>query len=598
MYAKLQSVAVAFTFFAIFIRSTVAQESPVSPAEFELVEAAESARMAAIEKVYGSVVAIYGNDRQGGGSGVIFDSAGYALTNYHVVSGAGLSGWAGLADGKLYRWKIVGIDPGGDVAIIDIDREKPFPISRLGDSSTVRVGDWSMAMGNPFLLAEDQRPTVTLGIVSGIERYQYGEGMNELVYGNCIQVDSSINPGNSGGPLYNLAGEVIGINGRGSFEERGRVNVGLGYAISINQIKNFLPDIMATKVAQHGSLDALFTNRREGVICSTINLDSPIATLGLQLGDRLVEFEGEPIRTANQFTNLMTTLPADWPAKVIVERAGERLTFHSRLLPLPYAAKQSAPKPPTEKKPIPTPETANGFGDPGGIRDAKQNQAIAGELLLKAQTSLGVWPEDVVAIRLQDEIQSDGETTPQTIVLAADGRFRIDQPQGAGVIAWGYDGKDYWRLGKDRVTETLSLSRALRDPIFTQGIVLAHLRHESPAAEIGTARLEGGDKAADQIAYRLRIVDSEGDWFHLWLSVVDNAGQPHVELLKSGTDADAPSERPALTWSDWRSPKGVRIPFRRIVVTGIEESPQQIIVTKEASGLNKIDDALFTHRGS
>ena len=112
-----------------------------------------------------------------------------------------------------------------------------------------------MAMGNPFLLAEDQRPTVTLGVVSGIHRYQ-GGSKNLLVYGDCIQTDSSINPGNSGGPLFNLQGEVVGINGRGSFEERGRVNVGLGYAISVNQIKKFIPDLLATKVSLHGTLDA------------------------------------------------------------------------------------------------------------------------------------------------------------------------------------------------------------------------------------------------------------------------------------------------------------------------------------------------------
>src|SRR5687768_1391889 len=134
-----------------------------------------------------------------------------------------------------------------------------------------------MAMGNPFVLAEDQRPTVTLGIVSGVNRFQEGSGMNQLVYGNCIQVDSSINPGNSGGPLFNSAGQIIGINGRGSFEERGRVNVGLGYAISVNQVKNFIPELLATKIAQHGTLDAVFGNRSGQVICHTLNLDSPVA---------------------------------------------------------------------------------------------------------------------------------------------------------------------------------------------------------------------------------------------------------------------------------------------------------------------------------
>ena len=225
-----------------------------------------------------------------GVSGVLFDPAGYALTNHHVIA-ARAKGLGGGRRGKLYRWKLVGTDPGGDVAIIKLEGKEIFPAAPLGDSDAVRVGDWAMAMGNPFVLAEDQRPTVTLGIVSGVKRFQEGSGLNQLVYGNCIQVDSSINPGNSGGPLFNMQGQIIGINGRGSFEERGRVNVGLGYAISSNQIKQFIPELLATKIAQHGTLDAMFGNRTEGVICYTLNLDSAAAKAGL-VGDKLLAFEG------------------------------------------------------------------------------------------------------------------------------------------------------------------------------------------------------------------------------------------------------------------------------------------------------------------
>jgi S1-C subfamily serine protease len=178
--------------------------------ELELVKGVEQQRIAAIASVYPTVVAIYGNDRAGGGSGVLYDPAGFALTNHHVVAAAGTEGWAGLADGKLYRWRLIGTDPGGDVAIIRLLGKDVFPTSRLANSDDIRVGDWAMAMGNPFVLADDQRPTVTLGIVSGIKRFQPGEGLNQLVYGNCIQVDSSINPGNSGGPLFDIRGRIMG----------------------------------------------------------------------------------------------------------------------------------------------------------------------------------------------------------------------------------------------------------------------------------------------------------------------------------------------------------------------------------------------------
>jgi len=324
----------------------------LSPADLAAVKTAQKQRVETIAKVYGAVVAIYGNDRGGGGSGVLYDPAGFALTNHHVVAGAGTEGWGGLADGKLYRWKLIGTDPGGDVAIIQLTGKDAFPYAPLADSETVRVGDWAMAMGNPFVLAEDQRPTVTLGIVSGVHRFQEGSGMNQLVYGNCIQVDSSINPGNSGGPLFSLRGQVIGINGRGSFEERGRVNVGLGYAISANQARMFIPELLATKIAQHGTLDAVFGTREGKVICHTVNLDSAVAKAGLQLGDKLIKFEGRPVLDANQFTNDLSMYPANWPVEVTWERDGQPITAHIRLSALPYEPiVKKSEEPPAEDKP-------------------------------------------------------------------------------------------------------------------------------------------------------------------------------------------------------------------------------------------------------
>ncbi len=319
----------------------------ISSEELDLVRKVETARIKVIEQVVGSVIAIYGKDRQGGGSGVIIDPSGIALTNHHVIEGAGLKGLGGLNDGELYKWDLIGTDPGGDVAIIKMKGKDPFPYSPLGDSDKVKVGDWAIAMGNPFLLAHDQVPTVTLGIISGVERFQGGSSNNKLVYGNCIQIDSSINPGNSGGPLFNMSGEVIGINGRGSFRDRGRVNVGLGYAISSNQIKNFVPDLMATKIVEHGTLDANFSDRDGSVVCSTINLDAPVAQAGLELGDRLVEFERRPISYANQFKNIICTLPEAWPAELVIEKKdGRRLTINVRMFGLPYNFAASMPPDP------------------------------------------------------------------------------------------------------------------------------------------------------------------------------------------------------------------------------------------------------------
>ena len=137
----------------------------------------------------------------------------------------------------LYDAVIVGIDPTGDVALIKLFGRDDFPVATLGDSDQLAVGEACYAMGNPFLLATDFSPTVTYGIISDLHRYQ-GPAGTFLEYTDCIQVDASINPGNSGGPLFSATGDLVGINGRGSFEKRGRVNSGAGYAISINQIKH------------------------------------------------------------------------------------------------------------------------------------------------------------------------------------------------------------------------------------------------------------------------------------------------------------------------------------------------------------------------
>src|SRR5438093_4141257 len=220
---------------------------------------AEEKRVAVIDKVRPSVVAIFGRGGQGGGSGVLIDPDGYALTNFHVTAGAGHVMKCGLPDGVLYDAVLVGLDKVGDIALIKLLPKKEgqkFPFAALGDSDKCRAGDWSLAMGNPFLLATDFTPTVTYGLISGVHRYQYPAG-TLLEYTDCIQTDTSINPGNSGGPLFNMDGELIGINGRGSFEKRGRVNSGVGYAISINQIKNFMGHLRAGLDSDHATLGAI-----------------------------------------------------------------------------------------------------------------------------------------------------------------------------------------------------------------------------------------------------------------------------------------------------------------------------------------------------
>ncbi|MDE0213402.1 MAG: trypsin-like peptidase domain-containing protein [Deltaproteobacteria bacterium] len=162
------------------------------------------------------------------GSGFIVDATGYILTNDHVVE-EGQDITVKLADGSEHRARVAGRDPKTDIALVKIDTERNLPVAQLGDSAALEVGEWVLAIGNPFGLEH----TVTSGIVSAKGR-RIGAGP----YDNFIQTDASINPGNSGGPLINLRGEVVGVNT--AIFSRGGGNIGIGFAIPINLVKQLL----------------------------------------------------------------------------------------------------------------------------------------------------------------------------------------------------------------------------------------------------------------------------------------------------------------------------------------------------------------------
>lgn len=370
--------------------------------QFAAVSASELRRVSVVERCAAAVCSVMSMDQPGGGSGVVFDPAGFVLTNFHVVGAPdqgfqlpaapqppaeALTVWeranpaatdaaraefvaswqrqwrldhqprgrahyrnkkVGLPDGELYEGEVLGIDPGSDLAVLRLLPKAPgqtWPACALGDSDQLLTGETVFAMGNPFLLATDFTPTVTFGIVSGTHRYQEGQGQRMLVYPDCIQVDAPVNPGNSGGPLFNEAGEVVGINGRISIGDRGRVNVGVGFAISSNQIRNFLGDLLAGRHAEHGTLDmsTWFMNsgagqtRRRGVFVQQMFRDSVVATAGVSLGDEITSFNGIPVRSANQLATLVGVLPAGthvslgYRPKLDDERFGDERSAHVQL---------------------------------------------------------------------------------------------------------------------------------------------------------------------------------------------------------------------------------------------------------------------------
>jgi S1-C subfamily serine protease len=297
------------------------------------VREAEARRVESFARSAKSVVCIFASpERGGGGSGVIIDPDGYGLSNFHVVQEfiGSRDGYGGLNDGKLYPLHVLGIDPGGDIVLFKLEGRDSFDFAPLGDTDVLRVGEYVAAMGNPFLVAEDFTPTITLGIISGLHRYQEGQG-NLLEYADCIQVSTSINPGNSGGPLFDMQGRVLGINGRASFEERGRVNVGLGYAVTANQIKRFLPGLRSGRLMVHGTLGATVQQLGDDVVLNAIQDLSPAEKAGLSLGDKILAINGRRVRTPNDYNNYIAILPADWPVRVKYSRDGKEREATARL---------------------------------------------------------------------------------------------------------------------------------------------------------------------------------------------------------------------------------------------------------------------------
>ncbi len=349
---------------SLCLAASAAVRAAEPPAE---VLAAETQRIVVMAKASPSVLAIFDPAGQGGGSGVVVSADGYALTNFHVVHPCGNAMKCGMSDGQVYDAVLVGLDPTGDVALIKLLGRNNFPYAELGDSDRLRAGDWAFAMGNPFLLATDFQPTVTSGIISGVHRYQFPDG-TLLEYADCLQTDASINPGNSGGPLFNGQAQVVGINGRCSFDKRGRVSVDVGYAISINQIKNFLGVLRSGRIVDHATLGARVAADEQGrVIVSDILESSDAYRRGLRMDDEIVSFAGRTITTPNGFKNALGIYPKGWRVPLTYRRENKTYPIWVRLTGV-HSNEQLIEKTlgrPAQPMPVPKPGEAPKPGEKG-----------------------------------------------------------------------------------------------------------------------------------------------------------------------------------------------------------------------------------------
>jgi len=258
------------------------------------------------------------------GSGFIIDPEGYILTNNHVVAKADKV-VVKLESGKEYKAKIVGTDPKTDVALIKIKVDKPLKAVKLGDSDKIRVGDWVIAIGNPFGLSH----TVTAGIISAKGRV-IGSGP----YDDFLQTDASINPGNSGGPLIAMNGTVIGINT--AIIASGQ---GIGFAIPINMAKRIVPQLKATGHVVRGWLGVYIQDitpelgkkfglkeGQKGVLISKVFDGSPAQKGGLKQGDVIIKYDGRPVHSSHELAILVGQTKVGKKVDIEILRNGEKKT--------------------------------------------------------------------------------------------------------------------------------------------------------------------------------------------------------------------------------------------------------------------------------
>ena len=267
------------------------------------------------------------------GSGVIVDKRGYVLTNFHVVRGADAV-TVRLADKQEFRGRIVGTDSKTDIAIIKFDAPVDVRVATLGNSDALRVGEWAIAIGNPFGL--DQ--TVTVGVVSATGRADVGIA----TYENFIQTDASINPGNSGGPLVNLRGEVIGINT--AIVATGQ---GIGFAIPANMVKRVTAQLIDRGRVQRGWIgvalqpmsaelaQAMGLTDTKGAIVARVYPGSPAETAGLAQNDVIVGFDGTPVEDYHQLQRMSSEAEVGRKVKVDLVRRREKKTVELRVAEAP-----------------------------------------------------------------------------------------------------------------------------------------------------------------------------------------------------------------------------------------------------------------------
>ncbi|MEA1981562.1 MAG: trypsin-like peptidase domain-containing protein [candidate division Zixibacteria bacterium] len=356
------SVAVVFTVIGILIASNfdlTPEVNALNSSQFSAYPVVErngeyeSPFVATVEKVSDAVVNIsaqsevtkpYWLHRSRGpsfstssGSGFFFRKDGYILTNNHVIKGAD-NLIVTTSSGYQYEATLVGTDPQTDLAVIKVNPDEEVTIISFGHSNEIKVGDWAIAIGNPFPQQGLDR-TVTVGVISAKGRSNLNFGQETPLYQNYIQTDASINPGNSGGPLLNLKGECIGVNS--AISSPTGASVGIGFAIPINMARSIVPDLIESGEVNRAWLGVWLNNVTEneakrqgldavrGVKIDSVFQNSPADLAGIKSGDIILNFNEQDIKDSDELRVLVATLESGSDVPVEIVRDGERLHFNT-----------------------------------------------------------------------------------------------------------------------------------------------------------------------------------------------------------------------------------------------------------------------------
>ncbi len=367
------------------------------------------------------------------GSGFVIDPSGYIVTNNHVIANAEQI-TVTLSDDTMLQAKVVGRDAVTDLALLKVEPKAPLPAATWGDSATAKVGDWVLAIGNPFGLGG----SVTAGIISATAR-----DIHAGPYDDFLQTDASINRGNSGGPMFSLAGEVIGIN-TAIFSPSGG-SIGIGFAIPSAFARPIIEQLKATGKVERGWIgariqpvtdeiaEAIGLDKSRGAMIAAIDPGSPAAQAKLQPGDVITSYDGKPIDRSRQLPRLVADTPPDKTVKLGLWRDGKEQEVELKVAVL--NPNRPAPPPPEPEKPKPpptvdalglklaklTPETRKHFA----ILEAAKGAVIAEIPQNSPAAAQGLRPGDLVVAISHEPVASPEEVQQKAAAAKKNGHKNV-----------------------------------------------------------------------------------------------------------------------------------------------------------------------------